>query len=112
MNSIDGGLALGGEGLNEITMQSQAFSQVHLFKNPPPPHPELERCGGIDLGHFLWGDRCRLVGYSRLEEDNDWTLLRMKNHIEHGCIPTISGSHPEFMKNPNKNLRAMFDLAR
>ena len=112
LNSIDGGLALGGEGLNEITMQSQAFSQVHLFKNPPPPHPELARCGGIDLGHFLWGDRCRMIGYSKLEEDNEWTLMRMRNHIEHGCIPTITGTHPEYMKNPNKNLLAMFDLAR
>ncbi len=52
-----------------------------------------------------------MIGYSRLEEDNEWTLQRMMNHIEQGCIPTISGSHPEYMKDANKNMRAMFDLA-
>ncbi len=31
------------------------------------------------------------------------------DHIEHGCIPTISGSHPEYMKNPDKNLQAIME---
>ena len=31
--ALNGGLAVGGEGRNEMTMQFQSFGQVHLFKS-------------------------------------------------------------------------------
>ena len=111
LSQIDDGLMLGGEGLNEITMQSQAFAQVHLFKSSGTSIAGLERTGGIDLGDFLWGKLCRSVGYNKIAGKDEDETLRMRIHEEHGTIPTISARSADEILDPNPAVIHAFDMA-
>ena len=105
------GLAVGGEGLNEITMQNLTFAQAHLFDSHHRSRNGLERCGGIDLNHYLFGALCRTIGYSGLNGSSEEAVLRERIHEEHGAIPTITDVSLEMLKNPNAELIRIFDLA-
>jgi len=95
------GLAVGGEGLNEITFQGLSFAQAHLFNSHHATHESLSRCGGCDLNEFLFGRLCRTMGYSRLSGNTDEEALRMRIHDEHGAIPTVTIRSAEEIRNPN-----------
>jgi hypothetical protein len=105
------GLAVGGEGRNEITMQSQHFGQVHLFESWQENAEGLERTGGCDLNEFLFGRICRSFGYTNLSGRTPETALRMRLHIEHGAIPTVTVHSGAEIANPNKAVKEMLDLA-
>ena len=105
------GLVVGGEGLNEITMQGQSFAQAHLFKSWQQSIDGLERTGGCDLNQRLFGRLCRTIGYSGLGGRNDNEDLRMRMHIEHGAIPTVTIRSAEDIDRPNPSVRRMLDLA-
>ena len=64
--SLGEGLVVGGEGLNEITMQGLSFAQAHLFKSWHTSIKGLERTGGCKLNDFLFGKLCRTFGYANL----------------------------------------------
>lgn len=110
--TVDGGIALGGEGLNEITMQSLTFAQAHLFDSHQGSAGALARCGGCDLNTLLFGSLCRTIGYSGLDGASEGTRLRMRIHEEHGAIPTITISGPDEITNPNDAVRAVLEGAR
>ncbi len=110
--AIDGGLAVGGEGRNEITMQDQCFGQAHLFMSWHESIEGLERTGGIDLNEHLFGRLCRSFGYSRLGGADEAEELRMRLHVEHGAIPTVTIRSAEDILKPNRGVAAMLDLAR
>ena len=59
ISELGHGLVVGGEGLNEITMQGLSFAQAHLFKSWQSSIEGLERCGGCDLNNRLFGKLCR-----------------------------------------------------
>jgi hypothetical protein len=107
----DGGLAVGGEGLNEITMQGLSFAQAHLFTSWQQSCPGLERTGGCALNDFLFGSVCRTFGYSGLSGKSEAEELRMRLHAEHGAIPTIIVRSAEDITSPNRAIRRELDRA-
>ena len=109
---IDGGLWLGGEGLNEITMQTQIFAQTHLFRSHQINCEGLERVVSVPIGEFLWGKLCRTIGYSRLNGDSEHDILRMKIHEDHGAIPTITCRTAAEIENPCPGIKRQFELAK
>jgi hypothetical protein len=96
------GLVVGGEGLNEITMQGLSFTQAHLFKSWQSSAEGLERAGGCALNEFLFGKLCRTFGYSSLSGATEAERLRMRIHEEHGAIPTITLHSAKEIEQPNE----------
>jgi hypothetical protein len=105
------GLVVGGEGLNEVTMQGLSFAQAHLFKSWQNSVEGVERTGGCDLNQLLFGKLCRIIGYSGLGGNDKDEETRMQVHVEHGGIPTITINSVKEIMNPNKAVKHMFDLA-
>jgi hypothetical protein len=105
------GLVVGGEGLNEITMQGQSFAQAHLFKSWQESIDGLERTGGCDLNTRLFGRLCRTIGYSGLSGRNEKEALRMRMHVEHGAIPTVTIRSANDIEQPNTAVREMLEAA-
>ncbi|MDP4222211.1 MAG: DUF6259 domain-containing protein [Bacteroidota bacterium] len=111
MGSLDNGVVVAGEGLNEITMQGLSFAQAHLFKSWQSSIEGIERTGGCDLNQLLFGKLCKIIGYSGLSGKNKDEEIRMKIHLEHGGIPTIVIRRPDEISNPNPAVEKMFDIA-
>ena len=109
--SLGDGLVVGGEGLNEITMQGLSFAQAHLFKSWHSSIEGLERTGGCKLNDFLFGKLCRTFGYSNLSGRDENQALRMKMHLEHGAIPTVTIRSAKDIESPNPAVKQMLDLA-
>lgn len=109
---IENGLAVGGEGLNEITMQGLSFAQAHLFASWQTNADGLERTGGCALNDFLFGRLCRTFGYSGLSGRNEAEALRMRIHEEHNAIPTITVRSADEIDTPNESVQRALDLAR
>ncbi len=111
VGSLGRGLVVGGEGLNEITMQGLSFAQAHLFKSWQTSISGLERTGGCDLNQFLFGRLCRIIGYSGLSGRDKDEELRMQIHLEHGGIPTVTIDSANEISSPNTAVKRMIDLA-
>jgi hypothetical protein len=109
--ALGNGLVVAGEGLNEITMQGQSFAQAHLFKSWQQSIEGLERTGGCDLNNRLFGRLCRSFGYSGLGGRTENEALRMRMHIEHGAIPTVTIRSAEEILRPNQAVLRMLELA-
>jgi hypothetical protein len=112
IENIHGSLAVGGEGLNEITFQNLSFAQAHLFDSHQGTAEGLERCGGCDLNNVLFGRLCRTMGYSGLAGADESQALRERIHEEHGAIPTITVGSPGEIENPNAEIKRILELAR
>jgi len=108
---LGAGLVVGGEGLNEITMQGLSFAQAHLFQSWQSNAEGLERTGGCDLNNFMFGRLCRQIGYSGLSGRNEAEQLRMRIHEEHGAIPTITIHSARDITNPNRAVEAVLKKA-
>lgn len=111
MGELEGGLAVGGEGLNEITMQGLSFAQAHLFRSWHDNCEGLERTGGCALNDFLFGQLCRTFGYSRLSGETEEEELRMLIHEEHGAIPTVTVRSAQEIVSPNRAVERALELA-
>jgi hypothetical protein len=105
------GLSVGGEGLNEITAQGLSFGQAHLFNGWLEKVEGLERTGGCNLNEVLFGKLCRTFGYSGLSGRNENEELRMRIHVEHGAIPTVTVRSAQDILNPNPGVKKMLDMA-
>ncbi len=110
VSRIHGGLAVGGEGLNEITMQKLSFAQVHLFDYNLNGAP-LARTGKCDLNRFLFGKLCVPFGYSGLSGRGEEEELRSRVHLEHGAIPTIIVGGAQEIEDPTPEVARMLKLA-
>ena len=109
--SINGGIPVGGEGLNEITFQGQSFAQAHLFNSHHATANGLERTGGCDLNNYIFGDLCRTFGYSNLSGKTENERLRIKIHEEHGAIPTVTCNIKDLL-DPNETMLEIFNKTR
>lgn len=112
IQSLRGGLTVGGEGINEVTMQGLSFAQAHLFNSWHASADGLARAGGAALGDFLWGKLCRAFGYSGLSGDTPESEIRMGVHEQLGAIPTVTIAGPEAIRRPNKAVAAAIERAR
>ena len=110
VSRIHGGLAVGGEGLNEMTMQKLSFAQVHLFDFNLNGEP-LARTGKCDLNQFLFGRLCRAFGYSGLGGKDENEVIRSRVHEEHGCIPTIIVGSAADIDTPTPEVARMLKRA-
>jgi hypothetical protein len=111
VGELGGGLVVGGEGLNEITMQGESFAQAHLFQSWHTSGEGLERAGGCALNDFLFGKLCRTFGYSGLSGSTPDSELRMRIHEEHGAIPTITIGSAAEIEKPNRAVRRVMEGA-
>jgi hypothetical protein len=109
--SLGGGLAVGGEGLNEITAQGLSFAQAHLFRSWQENADGLERTGGCALNAFLFGRLCRTIGYSGLSGRDQKEELRMRLHDEHDALPTITIDSAEEIRHPNAAVQRAIERA-
>lgn len=105
-----GGLCIGGEGLNEISMQWQTFAQAHLFKSHQTSIAGLERVP-CPVNHFLFGDLCRTIGYSGLSGRDAASASRMDVHAKLGAIPTITIGSAREIERPNAAVEKEFARA-
>jgi hypothetical protein len=110
VSALGEGLTVGGEGLNEITMQGLSFAQAHLYGYGSVAEG-VERTGGCALNHFLFGDLCRTIGYAMLSGKTEAEVLRMRLHEEHGAIPTITVHSAQEILDPNPAVRQVLDRA-
>jgi len=111
VSELGNGLAVGGEGLNEITAQGLSFAQVHLFKSWQTSAEGLVRAGGCNLNELLFGKLCRTFGYTGLGGKNKDEDLRMQIHLDHGAVPTITIRSADEITNPNPAVKRMMNLA-
>lgn len=109
--ALNGGLAVGGEGLNEITFQGLSCAQAHLYMSWHTSVEGLERTGGCALNDFLFGRLCRTFGYSRLSGATEEEALRMRIHDEHNAIPTVTVRSAEEITRPNEAVRKALERA-
>jgi hypothetical protein len=105
-------LAVGAEGLNEITFQGLSFAQVHLFRSWHTSIEGLERTGGCPLNNFLFGKLCRPFGYSGLGGKNADQELRARIHEEHEALPTITINSAKDIVNPTPAVKRALAHAR
>jgi hypothetical protein len=110
IEDINGGIAVGGEGLNEITMQNQSFAQAHLWWSNKPE--ELARTGNCDINTYIFGRLCRTIGYSDLGGNTDYQVLREKIHEEHGTLPTITVRGADQIITPNDDFKRIFEVVK
>lgn len=111
VGSLNNGLVVGGEGLNEITMQGLSFAQAHLFRSSQNSVDGLERTGKCDLNQFMFGRLCKIIGYSGLSGKNKDEELRMQIHLEHGGIPTLTIESAKEISSPNPAVKKLLDIA-
>jgi hypothetical protein len=104
------GLVVGGEGLNEITMQGLSFAQAHLFKSWQTSIPGLERTG-CALNNFLFSKLCRTIGYSGLSGRTEDEEMRMKIHEAHDAIPTVTIESAKEISDPNQAVKRLLEQA-
>ncbi len=110
--AIPPAMAVGGEGLNEITMQGLSFAQVHLFLSWQSSVAGLERTAGTAVCAFLFAGLARAIGYSDLSGKTENSALRMRTHHSLGTIPTFTGLSADDIRKPNKVVQELFELAR
>ncbi len=110
ISELGNGLAVGGEGLNEITAQRLSFAQVHLYRSWQTSTEGLERAGGCNLNELLLGKICRTFGYSGLSGRNKDEELRMQIHLDHGAVPTVTIRSADEITNPNPAVKRMLEL--
>ncbi len=109
---IGDGLAVGGEGLNEIICQGQSFAQVHLFRSWQSSIDGLERTGGCALNDFLFGKLTRSFGYSHLGGKDADEELRARIHEEHDALPTITIESAAEIVKPAAAVKRALERAR
>jgi hypothetical protein len=110
--ALRGGLVVGGEGRNEITMQGCSFAQAHLYKSFQNTIEGLERTGGTPVGAFLFDDLCRTTGYGHLSGRDPVAELRIATHLTLGAIPTLDTVSAESIRQPAPAVRRVLELAR
>jgi hypothetical protein len=108
---LGGGLVVGGEGRNEVTMQEQGVAQVHLFRSWHQSAPGLERTGGCPLNEFLFGRWCPSFGYSGLGGSTPEEAARMRTHVSLGAMPTVTVRGAADIERPNAAVAQMLSLA-
>ncbi|MDF2686112.1 MAG: hypothetical protein K0S55_1293 [Clostridia bacterium] len=109
LQTLSNPLYIGGEGLNEISMQGLSFAQAHLVTRDNGD-TQL-RTGKNDLNAFMFGRLTRTIGYAELNGKTENSEKYIQSHIEHGAIPTITIGSAKEIENPTTAVKKMLDMA-
>jgi hypothetical protein len=107
------GVAVGGEGRDEISMQWLSVTQAHLFGSVHEGTLANLKELSCPVNHFLFGDLCRAIGYNHLDGDpaNQDSPIRMEAHAVLGIIPTLNVRKAEEILVPNPAVRRELERA-
>jgi hypothetical protein len=105
------GLAVFGEGLNEVTAQGLSGAQAHLFMSGQSSCEGLERTGGCPLNALLFDGLSRTFGYSNLGGRTEEQVMRSKVHLSLGAIPTVTGVTAWDIREPSPHVRELLAMA-
>ena len=111
LTELNGPLAVGGEGLNEMSLRYQTFAQAHLFESHHHNHPQLADLDPVPLGDFLFGDLCKTMAYTNIAGDTPESMLRLQVHERLGALPSLVVNQPADVLRPNKAVRRVLERA-
>lgn len=86
VHKINGGLDLGGEGMNE-TLLFQHFAQGHSVYNGPEQEM-IPVDNYVPVNHLLFGDLCHLVGY-HMQKTYERCMMQDACDAKRGFLPTL-----------------------
>lgn len=108
---LDGPLAVGGEGLNEMSMRYQTFAQAHLFDSHHRSSPHFSELDPVPVGDFLYGDLCKTMAYTNIAGDTEESAWRLEVHERLGALPSLVVRKPEDVLQPNAAVRRVLQRA-
>lgn len=111
LTELDGPLAVGGEGLNEMNMRYQTFAQAHLFESWHRSIQHFSELNPVPVGKFLYGDLCRPMAYTNIAGDTPESRWRLEVHERLGALPSLIVRRPDDVLKPNKAVRHVLDRA-
>ena len=111
LSELDGPLAVGGEGLNEMTMRYQTFAQAHLFHSFHQNNPHLPELDPVPVGDFLYGDLCKTMAYTNIGGDTPESILRLEVHERLGALPSLIVRKPDELLKPNPAVKRVLERA-
>jgi len=84
LTELDGPPAVGGEGLNEMSMRYQSFAQAHLFNSHHRNAPYFTELDPVPVGDFLYGDLCKTMAYTNISGDTPDTFRAIRPIVPGG----------------------------
>ncbi len=111
LTELDGPPAVGGEGLNDMSMRYQTFAQAHLFESWHQSNPHFRELDPVPVGEFLFGDLCKTMAYTNIAGDTPESIWRLAVHERLGALPSLVVGKPEQVLQPNEAVRRVLDRA-
>ena len=111
LTELDGPPAVGGEGLNEMSMRYQTFAQAHLFESWHRSGPHFGELDPVPVGDFLYGDLCKTMAYTNIAGDTDESIWRLEVHERLGALPSLIVRKPDEVLKPNQAIKRVLDRA-
>jgi hypothetical protein len=111
LTELDGPPAVGGEGLNEMSMRYQTFAQAHLFESHHRSNPHFAELDPVPFGDFLFGDLCKTMAYTNIAGDTPESVWRLEVHERLGALPSLVVRKPEDVLQPNPAVRRVLERA-
>jgi len=112
LTELDGPPAVGGEGLNEMSMQYQTFAQAHLFESWHQSTTHFTEIDPVPIGDFLFGDLCKTMAYTNIAGDTPESMWRLVVHERLGALPSLIVTTPDDVLSPNPAVRRVLDRAK
>jgi len=112
LTELDGLPAIGGEGWNEMSMRDQTVAEAHLFDSYHQNCPRFDELDPVPVGHFLYADLCRTMGYANISGDTPDSVLRLDVHERLGALPSLTVHKPADVLKPNPAVRRVLDRAK
>ena len=109
---LSGPIAVGGEGLNEMSMRYQTFAQAHLFESHHRNNPHFHDLDPVPVGDFLYGDLCKTMAYTNIAGDTEESRWRLDVHERLGALPSLMVRDPQQVRQPNPAVRRVLERAQ
>lgn len=108
LGQINGGITVGGEGMNE-TLLCQHFAQGHsVFNGEAQTMIPVENY--LPINHMLFGELCHIIGYHP-QNDINRQILQDDCDKKRGFVPTLFCSQAEQLCDKNSVARKIIERA-
>jgi hypothetical protein len=111
LTELDGPVAVGGEGLNEMSMCYQTFAQAHLFESHHQSNSHFTELDPVPVCTVLFGDLCKTMAYANIAGDTPESAWRLEVHERLGALPSLMVRKPEDILAPNPAVQRVLDRA-